>query len=76
MIQDGYFSMIDLDINGTANYQLHNKNNGVYLFLLSGSLSVEGGELCPRDGAEISGVDRIDMEVKEPVELLCIEIPL
>jgi len=32
MNQDGYFSMIDLDINGTANYQLHNKNNGVYLF--------------------------------------------
>jgi redox-sensitive bicupin YhaK (pirin superfamily) len=76
MNQDGYFSMIDLDINGTANYQLHNKNNGVYLFLLSGSLSVEGGELCPRDGAEISGVDRIEMKAKESVELLCMEIPL
>ena len=76
MNQYGYFSMIDLDVHRTVNYKLHNKNNGVYLFLLSGSLSLEGRELGLRDGAEISGVDHIDMEAKEPVELLCMEIPL
>jgi len=76
MNQDGYFSMMDLEVNRLTSYQLHNKNNGVYLFLISGSLSVEGEELCQRDGAEISGVDRIDMEAVEPVELLCMEVPL
>lgn len=76
MHQNGYFSMIDLEADRTTSYQLHDKNNGIYLFLISGSLHVEGRELSPRDGAEIHGVASIDIEAREPVELLCIEIPL
>ena len=76
MHQNGYFSMIDLEADRTTSYQLHDKNNGIYLFLISGSLHVEGRELSPRDGAEIHGVASIDIEAREPVELLCMEIPL
>jgi len=74
--QDVYFSLVDLDKDQSISYQLHNSDNGVYVFLISGSVML--GENCieERDGAEISNTSNIELLGQTDAQILCIETPL
>lgn len=74
--QDVYFSLIDLDKDYAIDYQLHNSANGVYLFVITGSVML--GEHCleERDGAEISGIPDVGLLACTNARLLCIETPM
>lgn len=74
--QGAYFSRIDLEEACSVNYPLFCPDNGVYLFVISGSLSL--GNIClnERDGAEISNVQHLNLTAQSKSQLLCIEIPM
>ena len=57
-------------------YSLHKDNQGVYVFVLDGSITVNGQVLNKRDGFGISGTDAIHLVANENADVLLIEVPM
>lgn len=74
--QDAYFSLLDLEKDQTANYQLHSPNHGLYIFMLSGSLMLGDINLETRDGVEVVDTNNLALTARTHCQLLCIETPL
>ncbi|GIV36529.1 MAG: hypothetical protein KatS3mg032_0908 [Cyclobacteriaceae bacterium] len=74
--QDAWFYRARLDEGRELTYALHRSGHGVYLFLIEGSVTVNDTMLNKRDGAGISGAEKIDFTANRPAELLLIEVPL
>jgi redox-sensitive bicupin YhaK (pirin superfamily) len=74
--QDAYFSLLDLNKDCSTSYTLHNSNNGIYVFVVSGKVML--GEHCldARDGAEISKESNLKLLASEDAQVLCIETPI
>lgn len=74
--QDAYFSMISMDEGLTTDYQLYDKNNGVYTFVIDGEVEAEGLQLGRRDAAGIWDTTQINFKAFKKTELLVMEIPM
>ncbi|WP_010136938.1 pirin family protein [Ochrovirga pacifica] len=74
--QDAYFSMGKFDGTTTATYQLQNKENGLYVFVLYGDLRVDDTELISRDGLGIQEADEVHFEFKTSSHILLMEVPM
>lgn len=74
--QDAYFSMISMDEGLTTDYQLFDKNNGVYTFVIDGEVEAEGLQLGRRDAAGIWDTTQINFKAFKKTELLVMEIPM
>lgn len=74
--QDAYLSMSRIEPGRVLTYNLQNKENGAYVFILSGSGLAAGQQLSNRDAVGVWGTDRFEMEASEEMELLIIETPL
>ena len=74
--QDAWFSMGDFDEGISQTYQLNNPNNGVYVFVLSGEVVIDGNTLVSRDGLGIWDTASFDIDVKEAAKVLVMEVPL
>jgi len=69
-----YFGKLDKDWHGQ--YQLHDKNNGAYLFIIDGEAEVEDNLLSRRDGVGIWEADSINIKTKTTATILLMEIPM
>jgi len=75
--QQAWFSRIDLAEGKETIYNLYNKQNGVYLFVVDGSIKFDGEQqLQKRDGAGIWEFDSLGIRAFENSELLAIEVPM
>ncbi len=74
--QDAYFSMTKLNSRKSLTYKKYQGSNGVYFFVIDGSLKINGQELSSRDGMGIVGKDDIDIESIENSEVLIMEVPM
>jgi len=74
--QDAWFSMGDFDEGVSQTYQLNDSNNGVYVFVLSGKVVIDGNTLVSRDGLGIWDTASFDINVKETAKVLVMEVPL
>ncbi|MEQ8239956.1 MAG: pirin family protein [Cyclobacteriaceae bacterium] len=74
--QNAWFHMTDLETDKSLNYDLKIPKNGVYLFVISGEVEVEGHTLMQRDAFGIWDVDFISLKSKSKAELLLIEVPM
>ncbi len=74
--QNAWFHMGHLDGNTELNYELKDKANGVYAFLLEGSLSINENSLQRRDGLGISGINVLNIKVNERSSILLMEVPM
>lgn len=74
--QDAWFNLGDFDAALTANYQLQDPNNGVYVFVIDGKVEVNGQTLNTRDGLGIWSTDRISMDIVEDAKVLLMEVPM
>jgi redox-sensitive bicupin YhaK (pirin superfamily) len=74
--QDAYFSLLTLEDGHSIDYRLRNKQNGVYIFMISGSVMLDEFNLETRDGVEVSDTSAITVEAIEKAEILWIETPL
>ncbi len=72
--QQAYFSLLNLDKGKEISYSLQGSENGVYVFLISGSVEVAGHQLSARDGIGILGSPQL--RANEQSELLFIEVPV
>lgn len=74
--QNAWFHLSDFSAGTDKTYDLKLASNGVYLFVLSGELNVDGHELSTRDGLGIIDVNQIQIQAKTNAEFLIMEVPV
>ena len=74
--QDAKFSLTNLDAGKEVIYSNAFKNNGVFLVVINGSVTVNGEQLNKRDALGISETESFSIVASEDAELLAIEIPM
>jgi hypothetical protein len=74
--QQAWFHLGKFDKGYSTVYQLKEKGNGVYAFLLDGTMSLNGQRLNARDGFGISGIETISIQSESNAELLLMEVPI
>jgi len=75
--QNAWFHMGKFDAGKTVTYNLKDKaNNGVYAFILSGEITIDGQKLNTRDGFGSWNVDALDITADTEAEFLLMEVPM
>lgn len=74
--QDAWFSMGDFDKGVTETYPLKNPNNGVYIFVISGKVVINGNTLDTRDGLGVWDTKNFTMDVLDGAKVLLMEVPI
>jgi redox-sensitive bicupin YhaK (pirin superfamily) len=74
--QDAWFHLGDLDAGCKTTYTLHQDGNGVYAFLLSGKVRINGQQIETRDGYGIWDTPSFELEASENSEILLMEVPM
>jgi redox-sensitive bicupin YhaK (pirin superfamily) len=74
--QDAWFSLANLDSGTELSYQSKKHGNGLYLFVLEGTVSVDNQQLKRRDGLGISGAEKITLTADNQAEVLLIDVPM
>jgi redox-sensitive bicupin YhaK (pirin superfamily) len=75
--QDAWFYIGRLDKDVTLEYPLNRTNNGVYIFILQGEITIDGQTLEHRDGIGIWNTDKIIIQSNTPdTEILLMEVPM
>jgi redox-sensitive bicupin YhaK (pirin superfamily) len=74
--QDAWFHMGDLDKDVEVDYKIKKQGNGVYAFLLSGDVEINGNVLATRDGLGIWDVDSLHIKANAKAEILLMEVPM
>ncbi|WP_396155551.1 pirin family protein [Flavobacterium sp.] len=74
--QDAWFHMGNLDKGTTIDYNRKKVGNGLYVFVIKGSVKVDGQELEQRDGLGITDFDKVSFEATSDTEVLLMEVPM
>ena len=74
--QKAWFSLGKLDKGFTTTYQLKDKKNGVYAFVIDGDLIINGEKLNRRDALGIADATDVEIKAESDAELLLMEIPM
>lgn len=74
--QNAWFHLGNFDKGLRTEYELKAKGNGVYVFVLSGSIKIGEQVLNTRDGFGIWETDKFEIEVSEKSEFLLMEVPM
>ena len=74
--QDAWFHLGKFDEGKTSTYTIKKEGNGVYAFILSGDVSINGEKLSTRDGMGIEGVKELTVEANTNAEILLMEVPM
>lgn len=74
--QDAYFSLSDLDAEIGIEYKIRKSGNGVYIFVIDGTISIEGETLESRDGMGLEGTDSVKIKAESGSKILFIEVPM
>ena len=74
--QDAWFHLGKMDEGITLSYALKTSGNGVYLFVISGSVTIGEHSLKTRDGLGIWEVESFDMTAVSNAEVLLMEVPM
>ncbi|WP_333864354.1 pirin family protein [Sphingobacterium sp.] len=75
--QDAWFSMGHFDKDVQTKYQIKKAGNGVYIFVIKGSVTVEGQALETRDGFGIWDVSEINLKsTSADTEILLMDLSM
>lgn len=74
--QDAVFALGRFAAGQEATYQVQFPGNGVYAFVLSGDLTLNGQALRSRDGLGVSESDSLTLRAESACEVLLIEVPM
>jgi len=74
--QDAWFHMGNLDKGIIIDYNRKKEGNGLYIFVIKGSIKVDGQQLEERDGLGITDFDKVTFEATENNEILLMEVPM
>ena len=74
--QDAWFSRAEISEGKSLKYSLHNRKNGVCLFVIDGGVRVGENELNKRDGLGIWDASEIEVAAHAAADVLFIEVPM
>jgi len=74
--QNAWFHLGKLDKDFNTTYELKDKNNGVYIFVIDGDVTVNDQKLGRRDAIGISETDKLEIKANSEIEILLIEVPM
>lgn len=74
--QDAKFALTNLDAGKEITYANAFTNNGVFLVVINGAVTVDGQQLNKKDALGISETESFTITATEDAELLAIEIPM
>ncbi len=74
--QDAWFSLGNFDEGQSFNYTPKKAGNGLYLFVISGTVSAGGENLGPRDAIAVEDYSQLDVVTSEDAALLLMDLPM
>jgi len=75
--QDAWFSMGIFNKGQQTSYNIQQKGNGVYAFVINGSFTVDGHQLQQRDALAIENPDTLNLIAEtDNAQLLIIDVPM
>jgi redox-sensitive bicupin YhaK (pirin superfamily) len=74
--QDAWFYLADFDKNFSKTYYINKENNGMYVFVISGTITVDGQEIETRDGLGICEFNDLEFIATSDAKFLLMEIPM
>lgn len=74
--QNAWFNIGKFKAGEETTYKIQNPRNGVYAFVLEGSLSIAGQDLSKRDGFGIWDTDEITVKASENARVLLMDVPM
>jgi len=74
--QDAWFYLADFDKDFSKTYELKRKGNGMYVFVISGTITVDEQELEARDGLGITNFKTLAIKATSNAKFLLMEIPM
>jgi redox-sensitive bicupin YhaK (pirin superfamily) len=74
--QDAWFSLANLSKDVEKEYEIHQKGNGVYVFLIKGAATINGVSMEERDGLGVSDTDLLKIKADSDAEILLIDVPM
>ncbi|MFT4761381.1 MAG: redox-sensitive bicupin YhaK (pirin superfamily) [Paraglaciecola sp.] len=74
--QNAWFHIGNLEKGTQQTYELKDKTNGVYAFILDGNVDIEGQALNLRDGFGLWDTERIEISATDDARVLLMEVPM
>ena len=74
--QQAYIYRTTLEAENSIGLNLKSENNGVYIFVVDGEVSIDGNSLSKRDAIGVSEIHSLDIKSTENSELVIIEVPM
>ena len=74
--QDTWFHLGEFDVEKSLVYTIKKPGNGVYVFVIEGSLNVEGESLKKRDAIGIWDTETISFNVQPRSKVLLVDVPM
>ena len=74
--QNAWFHIGEFENGCEEIYQLNDKQNGVYAFVLEGEVQIEGQDLSKRDGFGIWDTDKISIKATKDAKVLLMDVPM
>ncbi|MEZ7930881.1 MAG: pirin family protein [Flavobacteriales bacterium] len=74
--QNAWFHLGEFDKKKSFTYELKDKNNGVYAFIIEGNATIENQALNKRDGFGIWNTDKIKITAENKSRILILEVPM
>jgi hypothetical protein len=74
--QNAWFNIGRFEKGTSVTYELNDKRNGVYAFVIDGNATVAGNMLGKRDGMGITDAHSIDISADNDCEILLMEVPM
>lgn len=74
--QDATFSMGSFDAGQALHYKISQEGNGAYIFILEGSVNIDGQTLNKRDALGVYDISSIVIDTQESTRLLIIDVPM
>lgn len=73
--QNAWFSWGEFEVETEKEYLFKQEENGLYLFVVEGSVKIGETSLERRDGAEIFDTDKISLNIAPNSKILLMEVP-
>lgn len=74
--QNAWFHLGNFDAGKSFDYELKDKSNGIYIFVLDGKLKAGEQELEKRDGFGLWETEKVHFEATEASKVLIMEVPM
>ena len=74
--QDAWFYLSDFETNFSKTYSINKPSNGMYVFVISGTITVDGQLLNTRDGFGITNFETLEITATSDAKFLLMELPM